>query len=77
MSGRVSARERQNSSIVAEREIMRFALADPETGIKPHALWAKYVHNVARGVQERAGGVRAGRQLADVPVREGVATWGE
>lgn len=46
MSGRVSARERQNSSIVAEREIMRFALPDPETGIKPHALWAKYVHNV-------------------------------
>ncbi len=25
---------------------MRFALPDPVTGIRPHALWHKYVHNV-------------------------------
>lgn len=25
---------------------MRFALPDPVTGIKPHGLWAKHVHNV-------------------------------
>lgn len=30
----------------AEREIMRFARPDPVTGIKPHALWHKHVHNV-------------------------------
>ena len=30
----------------AEKEIMRFAQADPESGIKPHALWHKHVHNV-------------------------------
>ena len=30
----------------AEKEIMRFAHADPESGIKPHALWHKHVHNV-------------------------------
>lgn len=30
----------------AEREIMRFARPDPITGIKPHALWHKHVHNV-------------------------------
>lgn len=38
--------QRLKSSIVAEREIMRFALPDPETGIKPHGLWHKHVHNV-------------------------------
>lgn len=43
---RVSAARRAQSSIVAEQEIMRFALPDPQTGIKPHALWHKYVHNV-------------------------------
>lgn len=43
---RVSAAQRAKSSIVAEREIMRFALPDPVTGIRPHALWHKYVHNV-------------------------------
>jgi hypothetical protein len=43
---RSTAAERKKSSIVAEREIMRFAVADPETGIKPHALWHKHVHNV-------------------------------
>ena len=30
----------------AEREIMRFARPDPVTGIRPHALWHKHVHNV-------------------------------
>ena len=30
----------------AEVEIMRYAKADPETGVKPHALWHKHVHNV-------------------------------
>ena len=30
----------------AEKEIMRYAQPDPETGIKPHALWHKHVHNV-------------------------------
>ncbi len=30
----------------AEVEIMRFAVPDSETGIKPHALWHKHVHNV-------------------------------
>ena len=30
----------------AEKEIMRYAQSDPETGIKPHALWHKHVHNV-------------------------------
>lgn len=38
--------QRAKSSIVAEREIMRFAQPDPVTGIKPHALFAKHVHNV-------------------------------
>lgn len=43
---RTSAAQRQKSSLRAEREIMRFALPDPATGIRPHALWHKYVHNV-------------------------------
>jgi hypothetical protein len=43
---RTSARQRQKSSIVAEREIMKFAVADEATGLKPHALWHKHVHNV-------------------------------
>lgn len=43
---RVSAAQRAKSSVVAEREIMRFAVPDPVTGIKPHALWHKHVHNV-------------------------------
>ena len=43
---RTTAAQRQKSSIVAEREIMRFAVADSETGIRPHALWHKHVHNV-------------------------------
>lgn len=43
---RVTAAQRVKSSIVAEREIMRFAVPDPVTGIRPHALWHKHVHNV-------------------------------
>ncbi len=43
---RTSASERAKSSIVAERAIMKYALPDPATGIRPHALWHKYVHNV-------------------------------
>lgn len=43
---RVTAAQRVKSSIVAEREIMRFAVPDPATGIRPHALWHKHVHNV-------------------------------
>ena len=43
---RSSAAQRAKSSIVAEREIMRFALPDPATGLRPHALWHKHVHNV-------------------------------
>ncbi len=43
---RTTAAQRQKSSILAEREIMKFALPDPVTGIRPHALWHKYVHNV-------------------------------
>lgn len=38
--------DRLKSSVRAEREIMRFALPDPVTGIKPHALWHKNIHNV-------------------------------
>ena len=30
----------------AEVEIQRFAQPDPVTGLKPHALWHKHVHNV-------------------------------
>lgn len=43
---RTSAAQRAKSSIVAEREIMRFALPDAATGVRPHALWHKHVHNV-------------------------------
>lgn len=43
---RVSAQQRAKSSIVAEREIMRFAVPDAATGLRPHALWHKHVHNV-------------------------------
>ena len=43
---RTSAAQRAKSSIVAERELMRYALPDPATGIRPHALWHKHVHNV-------------------------------
>jgi hypothetical protein len=43
---RSTAAQRRKSSLVAEREIMRFAVADPVTGLRPHALWHKHMHNV-------------------------------
>jgi hypothetical protein len=43
---RVTAAERQRSSLVAEDEILRYAATDPATGLRPHALWHKHVHNV-------------------------------
>lgn len=43
---RVSRSERITVANRAEQEIMRFAHADPETGLRPHALWHKHVHNV-------------------------------
>lgn len=43
---RVSAAERVEHASVAEQEIQRFAQPDPRTGLRPHALWHKHVHNV-------------------------------
>ena len=43
---RVTGAERIRSAGVAELEIMRFAAPDARTGLKPHALWHKHVHNV-------------------------------
>lgn len=43
---RVSAAQRVKSGSVAEAEILRYAQRDPVTGLRPHALWHKHVHNV-------------------------------
>jgi len=43
---RVGAAERVKSASVAEAEIMRFARPDARSGLRPHALWHKHVHNV-------------------------------
>lgn len=43
---RVTAAERVRSASVAETELMRYARPDPRTGLRPHALWHKHVHNV-------------------------------
>lgn len=43
---RVTAAQRVQHASVAEQEIMRFAQPDPRTGLRPHALWHKHVHNV-------------------------------
>jgi hypothetical protein len=43
---RVTAAERVTHASVAELEIQRFARPHPKTGLKPHALWHKHVHNV-------------------------------
>ncbi|MFN3303224.1 MAG: hypothetical protein ACK44A_05830 [Roseateles sp.] len=43
---RTSAAERVKHASVAEQEILRFARPDPRTGLRPHALWHKHVHNV-------------------------------
>ncbi|WP_024303310.1 hypothetical protein [Pseudogulbenkiania sp. MAI-1] len=45
-SDRISAAQRIKIQHRAEVEVMRYARPDPVTGIKPHALWAKHVHNV-------------------------------
>lgn len=46
MSVRVSAAQRIEIRHRAEAEVMRYARPDPDTGIRPHALWHKHVHNV-------------------------------
>lgn len=46
MSERVSAAQRVQIAHRAEEEIMRYARPDPETGLRPHAIWHKHVHNV-------------------------------
>lgn len=43
---RVSRAERVTIAHRAEQAIMRYAHPDPATGIRPHALWHKHVHNV-------------------------------
>jgi hypothetical protein len=43
---RVSAADRVKHASVAEQEIMRYAVPDPRTGLRPHGLWHKHVHNV-------------------------------
>lgn len=43
---RVSAADRITIANRAEQAIMKFARPDPETGLRPHALWHKFVHNV-------------------------------
>lgn len=46
MNERISKSERIKVQNRAEVEIMRYAKPDPETGIRPHAIWHKHVHNV-------------------------------
>lgn len=46
MAERINKSQRLHLQNRAEVEIMRYAQADPVTGIKPHALWHKHVHNV-------------------------------
>lgn len=43
---RVSAAQRVEHASVAEQAILRYARPDPRTGLRPHALWHKHVHNV-------------------------------
>ncbi|MBI5920274.1 MAG: hypothetical protein HY847_01345 [Betaproteobacteria bacterium] len=43
---RISRSERIIVANRAEQAIMQYARADPETGLRPHALWHKHVHNV-------------------------------
>lgn len=43
---RLSAADRIQIASRAEAAIMQFARPDPETGLRPHALWHKHVHNV-------------------------------
>lgn len=43
---RVSAADRKRGASRAEIAIMKYADPDPKTGLRPHALWHKHVHNV-------------------------------
>lgn len=43
---RVTAQQRIQHASVAELEIMKFARPDPRTGLRPHGLWHRHVHNV-------------------------------
>ena len=43
---RVSAAQRVKVASRAEAEIMRFGRPDPDTGLRPHALWHQHVHGV-------------------------------
>ena len=45
MADRINSGERIKLQSRAEVEIMRYAQVDPVTGIRPHALWHKHVHN--------------------------------
>lgn len=45
MAERISSAERIRLTHRAEVELMRFAKPDPVSGIRPHALWHKHVHN--------------------------------
>lgn len=43
---RISAADRVKVANRAEVELQRYAKPDPATGLRPHALWHKHVHNV-------------------------------
>lgn len=43
---RLTATDRIQIASRAEQAIMRFARPDPATGLRPHALWHRHVHNV-------------------------------
>lgn len=43
---RISHAERITMRNRAEVEVMRYAQPDPATGLRPHAMWHKHVHNV-------------------------------
>ncbi|HQS59989.1 MAG: hypothetical protein B7Y56_03525 [Gallionellales bacterium 35-53-114] len=45
MAERISKSDRIRLTNRAEVEIMRYAKPDPVTGIRPHGLWHKHVHN--------------------------------
>lgn len=43
---RITAAQRLVVASRAEQAILRFARPDPQSGLRPHALWHKHVHNV-------------------------------
>lgn len=45
MAERINSSQRIKLQSRAELEVMRYAKADPATGIRPHALWHKHVHD--------------------------------